>query len=265
MKQAPPFALALVTGATSGIGLSLAELLAEKGIALLIHGRNEQQLEAVAAGLSGKVAVSIVLADLSTAEGQQHMTSIIQEHAPDLLINNAAMGWYGPVLSYSTAEQMKILTVDAEAVVRFSIEGARALQAKGRGGVIVNVSSAVAFNIAPRMALYSASKALLNQFSESFDEEVRPLGIRVLAACPGGVASNFRYSAGGVPSSKWEDLFIMTAPQAANQIWGQIVRRKKVHIFNWPYRCTACLSRFILPKALVAKIFERIVLHIQGF
>lgn len=262
MKQAPPFALALVTGATSGIGLRLSELLAEKGISLLLHGRDRSRLEAVAANLSGKVAVSIIVADLSTADGQQQISSAIQKHVPDLLINNAGFGLYGLALTHTTAEQLKMLAVDGEAVVRFSMECARALQAKGKGGVVMNISSVAAYPVSPRLALYSASKALVNQFSESFDAEVSPCGIRILVACPGAVATNFRTRAGGFPSSKWDPL-AMSVDFAAQEIWKQIIQRKKFHIFNWIYRVIAFFVRYFLPKALVAKIFNRVILHIQ--
>jgi len=258
------FSLALVTGSTSGIGLALCRLLADQRINLIIHGRDAAKLDALARELSDKVNVQTMIADLAIPDEQKKVAALIATQCPDLVINNAGFGFYGKALDHSTEEQLTILEVDGQAVIRLTLEAARVLIANGRQGVILNVSSVAGFVIFPNFALYSATKALVNQFSESFDEETKSSGVRVLAACPGVVATNFRSSAGGHQKSKNNDLKAMTADFAAEEIWKQIIKGKKLHIFNWKYRISAFMCRYILPKAFVAKLMKKNIDSIQS-
>ncbi len=258
------FTLALITGSTSGIGLALCHLLASKGINLIIHGRDEGKLAALADLLSDKVEVQTVIADLSLTEDQIKVANLIADKVPDLVINNAGFGLYGEALDFPTDEQLKILAVNGQAVVRLSIETARALIANGRQGVILNVSSVAGFIILPNFSLYSAAKAMVNQFSESFDEETKSSGVRVLASCPGVVATNFRTNAGGKPSTQNNDAHAMSANFAANEIWNQIVSGKKLHIFNWKYRLSIFFVRYLLPKFFTAMLMRRSINRIKS-
>lgn len=250
------FSLALVTGATSGIGRALCILLASKNIPLIVHGRDTSKLNELAEDLAGKVKVEIVSGDLAFDADQQALAEVISTQKPDLVINNAGFGLYGPVLDFSTEEQLKILEVDGQAVVKLTIEAARTLIASSRLGVILNVSSAAAFVISPGFALYSAAKALVNQFSESFDEETKPQGVRVLAACPGVVKTNFRARAGGKDVTGGDAIAAMSPEFAAKEIWKQIQKGKKLHIFNWKYRASLFIARYLMPSKLVAKIMK---------
>jgi short-subunit dehydrogenase len=254
--ESPPFNLALVTGASSGIGEELAKLLANKGINLILSGRNQERLNILAQELSSKVQVEIILADLSQPSERELLVNSIQTKIPDLVINNAGFGFYGDALSCSMDESLTLIEVDVNAVVEFTLEAARALISAGKPGVILNVSSVAAFFIFPGFSIYSASKAFINQFTESFDEEVRLFGVRALAACPGVVSTSFRQRAGGVAPIKREFPKPMTPAFAAQEIWRQIEKRKKIHIFNWIYRFFASLVN-VLPKSLVANILRK--------
>lgn len=257
------FTLALITGASSGIGQELCRLLANQGIPLLIHGRNRENLDKLAAELNQKVTVKIIQADLSIPSQQELVIEAIHQNKPDLVINNAGFGLYGDLLSYPTEEQLEILQVDGYALAKITIEAARTLKAEAREGVIMNISSAAAFPIFPGFAIYSATKAFVNQFSESFDEETKKYGVRVLVACPGVVETEFRKNARG---KKLSGEKMMRADFAASQIWQQIVKRKKMRIFNWTYRLSIFFVRYLLPKSLVAKLVERQIqkLHVEG-
>lgn len=261
MEFQEKFSLALITGVTSGIGKRLCELLADMGIPIIIHGRDEEKLETVAKNLRRKVEIVPVIGDLSTPTGQAIVAAVIRHHVPDLVINNAGFGLYGEALTYDTARQLDILQVDGQATARFTLEAARALKNAGRKGIIMNISSAAAFPLSPRFAMYSATKAFVNQFSESFDEEMRHHGIRILVACPGVVDTHFREMAGGKKLSKGEA--VMSADFAAREILKQIAERKKIHIFNWYYRLLCFFVRYILPKSLVAKIIERKIRELE--
>jgi len=239
------FKLALVTGASSGIGEALCYLLAEKGIPLIVSGRNPDKLLELKEALH--ISVEVISADLVDPSERAKLVSVIQEQIPDLVINNAGFGLYGEATAHSTEKQLHILKVNGEAVLELSLEAARAMQDAGKEGVVMNISSVAAFQVFPTFAVYAASKAFVNLFSESFDLEMRPYGIRVLAACPGVVATNFRVRSGG---SK-EGATGMTATFAANEIWKQIVQRKPIRIFDWKFRFATFLTKWILPKSFV--------------
>jgi len=257
MSTTTQFSLALVTGSSSGIGEALSHLLADKGINLIIHGRDKDKLEKVAQELRQKVQVTIVQADLKQPEGRKKVVEIIHTMKPDLVVNNAGLGMYGEALSYETSASVDLLEVDGVAVLELSLEAARTLVSAGKKGVILNVSSAAAYPIFPLFAVYSASKAFVNQFSESFDEEMKPYGIRVLTACPGVVATNFRSRSGGKSQTGIVKDKVMTVDFAANEIWNQIQKGKKTHIFNWTYRLSLFFVRYLLPKSVVAKTVRK--------
>lgn len=252
-KNETRFTLALVTGASSGIGAGLCRLLAEKGVPLLITGRDEGHLNALADELKAYVSVEVIVADIANENGRKRLIEKLDELTPDLIINNAGFGLYGLALTHETSAQMSIVDVNVTALLELTLEGARALVSAGKQGVILNVSSSADMLTFPGLAVYAASKAFVTQFSKSFDEEMRGYGIRILASCPGVVATAFRSRASGVADSD-TDKFAMTVPFAAEQIWNQIVQAKKVHIFDWKTHIACFFARFILPRFLVSKV-----------
>src|SRR5262249_3016587 len=159
--------------ATSGIGKATCELFAQKGLDLIITGRNQHELQSLQDSLSKKVKVRVVQADLVQEMGRKNLIDVLHTQVPDVVINNAGFGLYGEALSYPTEDQIHILEVNGRAVLELSLEAARALISANKRGVILNVSSASAFQVLPNMAVYAASKAFVNSFSEAFDFEVK--------------------------------------------------------------------------------------------
>lgn len=249
------FSLALVTGASSGIGESLCHLLAAKGISLLITGRDKAKLEQMVATLQDQVKIISFPADLTIPAERNKVIEMIHEYCPDLVINNAGMGLYGDALTHSTEQQMAILTVNGEAVLEITLEAARMMKSQQKQGVILNVSSSAAFQIFPQFAVYAATKAFVNSFTESFDQEMQAYGIRVLTACPGMVKTAFSRRAGGSVTTL-DKALAMTPEFAAQEIWQQIQKGKAMHLFDWKYRFLTYLSS-ILPKQLKIAILRR--------
>jgi short-subunit dehydrogenase len=255
------FSLALVTGASSGIGEAVARLLADKGIPLIIHGRNKEQLEKLAAELTLKVCVDILIGDLADREGRDQVIKVINDRMPDLVINNAGFGLFGDVLTYPTADEMRILEVDGNATVELTIEAARCLVSQDKKGVIMNIgSSGGEIPIGPGYTLYSSTKAMINYFSQSFDQEIREYGVRVLVSAPGLIDTNFRERAGGYQERSFYTKFVMTSEFAAQQIWRQIEKGKPIHVFGWQTRFFVFLTKYLLPKRLTGWMVHR---HIQ--
>lgn len=247
------FTLALVTGASSGIGAAMCRLLARRGIPLLITARDLTRLNALGQELEAFVPVKVYAADLSKPKERQGLIEQVALLGPDLVINNAGFGLYGEALSYKTEEQMAILDLNVEAVLELTLEAARGMVARGKRGVIMNISSASDMMVFPGFAVYAASKAFVTMVSQSLDAELKSSGVRVLASCPGVIRTNFRKRASGAADAP-ETLFTMSVEFAAKQIWKQIANRKKVHYFGWATRVLLFISRNLLPQALVSKI-----------
>jgi uncharacterized protein len=204
--------------------------------------------------LQPKVPVTFFPADLAQSGGRKVVVEKIQQYTPDLCINTAGFGLYGGGLDYLPEQELEILTVNGSALLEFTLATASTLQAKNKKGVICNVASAIAFHLAPYIAVYAASKAFAVHVSGSLDLELEPKGIRVLTACPGMVQTQFANRAGADPTKMNQSA--MTPQFAAEEIWWQIQRGKRLHIFDWKYRWGTFLSRF-LPKKFVGNIIGR--------
>lgn len=248
--------LALVTGATSGIGKEVCQLLAQKGIDLLLSGRHLLQLQLLQEKLSQWVNVQILSADLTQPQDRQRLILTMHEQVPDLIINSAGIGLYGEALTYSTAEQVNILEVNSRALLELTLEAARALLSKEKKGVIFNISSAAGFQVMPSMAVYAASKAFVTHFSQAFDFEVKPYGVRILTLCPGMVATDFQQRAGGKKDSY--QVGTMTSSFVAKQIWKQIEQLNSFSIIDWKYRLLTKLS-YLLPKSWISNAQKHII------
>jgi len=251
---------ALITGATSGIGESLARLLASKGIALILTGRNESKLQGLKAELSSQIAVETIAADLQDKNDRAKLVQIIREDSIDLLINNAGFGVYGPAISKNTTELLNVLELNAAAVLELTVEAAKTMVANNKKGIIMNISSVAAYHLIPNLAVYSATKAFVNNFSETLDFELKPKGVRVLTACPGKVATEFQTRASKGRVKLKAGGSVMSQEFAANEIWEQIQSKKSVHIFDWKYRFATFISKFI-PKYIALRLAASSMKH----
>ena len=248
--------LALITGATSGIGRATAELLAKKGVNLILSGRNQSELIRLQKVLSQHVDVQVALVNLAIPSERRILIDLLHTHTPNLVINNAGFGLYGNALSYPVEQQLEILEVNGRAVLEITLEAGRALIDAKKQGVILNVSSAAAFYVMPNMAVYAAAKAFVNQFSQSLDYEFKHVGVRVLTLCPGMVSTQFQGRAGG--SIDQNQGGVMTASFVAEQIWNQIEGLNPLLVIDWKYRLLTRLS-FFLPSSWFARAIEQLI------
>jgi short-subunit dehydrogenase len=185
--------LAVVTGATSGIGAAFARALAARGYDLLLTGRRRQVIEAVASGIreGHGAAVEVVLCDLAVPADLAALEERVR--AADglaMLVNNAGYGSRSPFLEDTAEGQAAMLRVHAEAVLRLCHAAAPRLEMSG-GGAIINVASAAAFLSNPSGITYSATKMFVVRLSESLAMALRGRGIRVQALCPGMTRTDF--------------------------------------------------------------------------
>ena len=241
---------ALITGASSGIGEALARLLAQKGYALILTGRNQDKLQSLASELT---AEKIIAADLNKKDERQKIVSCIREKTPELVINNAGFGIYGDVMTLSVEQQLSIIEVNALAATELTLEAARALINVQKQGMIVNISSVAGEYPCPGMSVYGASKAFVTSLSRALNTELSSKGVNVLVSCPGMVDTNFasRAAKKNITPSGGP---ILSPLFAAEQIWQQIEKKQEKHIFNWQYRLASWLATYLAPTSLVKKI-----------
>jgi uncharacterized protein len=245
--------LALITGASSGLGKALSYALGKQGIPLILVARNEDNLKKVALDLPP--STHIHPADLTDTEQRKELIKLIRQWQPDLVINNAAFGLYGPTLAHPLSELCKMVELNVQALMELSIESAHALLKENKQGIICNVSSAIAFFSLPSLNVYGATKAFVNSFSQGLDAELKSQGIRIFTVCPGQIATDFRRRAsGGYPQEK--DHLTMSSEKTAELILSQIAKAKVLSIIDWRYRIFVALGK-LLPKQLVQAIIKK--------
>ncbi|MGN8198110.1 SDR family NAD(P)-dependent oxidoreductase [Salinisphaera sp. RV14] len=188
--------LALVTGASSGIGRAFAKRLGEAGYDLVITGRRQERLEELAGSLPN-VAVTPVVADLATEEGVATIAAICAEEPLTALINNAGVAHYMPFTELPADKANELLHVKVVAPTMLARAAVPGMVARGKG-TIVNISGMLAFSgpaplttLPLRRAVYTATLAHLVALSQTLHEELKSQGVRVQVVCPGVVATEF--------------------------------------------------------------------------
>ena len=184
---------AVVTGASSGLGRGLAARLADRGMSLVLTGRNEARLDEAAHHIrraAPRVRVETVSADLSTRSGVSALLDHVGDRKIEVLVNNAGFGSYGPVTEADLEREADEVAVDVSAVIALARAFLPGMLARGSGGIL-NVASAIAFQPAPYQAVYGASKAFVLSFSQALWAEARAAGVAVTALCPGPTRTGF--------------------------------------------------------------------------
>jgi uncharacterized protein len=198
--------VALVTGASSGIGEAFARALGARGLQLIVTGRDEGRLGRVADEIAtaNSVRVERVVVDLTRPDAPEQLKAAVDGFGlvPDVLVNNAGAAFIGTF----TELPLDTIRVNVEALVALTGLFLPAMLAQGRGG-IVNTSSASGLQPLPHYAVYGATKAFVNSFSQALWAEVRGRGVRVVAVCPGPVSdTRFGERAGGSSLDKFPGL-----------------------------------------------------------
>jgi NAD(P)-dependent dehydrogenase (short-subunit alcohol dehydrogenase family) len=184
---------AIVTGASSGIGLAIAEVLGAEGYGLTVAARRPEKLDAAAAGLREKgFDINVVAAQLSEEEGVQRVVASHRERfgRVDVLVNNAGVGIGAPVAEIATKRLDLQIDLNLRSIVLFYRECADLLRAAGaehRRALVVNTASIAGKHGQAWLSVYSATKAAVIAFSQSMHRELSEEGIKSTALCPGFV------------------------------------------------------------------------------
>jgi len=221
---------ALVTGASAGLGAEFCRQLAQRCDFIIGVARRADRLAALAEELAGSVEMHAVAADLGSIEGVARTMEAIRQQGPvDYLVNNAGFSTFGQFAELSIDSQRDMLNLHADTSItlcRAAIPFMRELGA----GYIINVSSLGAFMPGKGLAVYGASKALLNYFSQALQVELAGTGIEVQALCPGYIRTEFHdaieatgFDSGRIPAEMWMDADKVVAASLAALGSGQVL------------------------------------------
>jgi short-subunit dehydrogenase len=238
--------LAVVTGATAGIGAAFARRLAADGYRLLLVARDPERLASTAAGLGAESEV--LSADLSTAAGCAAVEERVRGRPVDLLVNNAGIGLNQNFVESTVDAQERLLRLNVHSVMRLTLAVLPGMVERRRGGVI-NVSSTAGFGVPHPGSTYSASKAWVTNFSDSIGQSVRGYGVRVMALCPGFTRTEFHDRA-GIDMSKTPAWMWLDADEVVRIGLRDLRRGRMICVPNWKYKVAAAGMRH-LPRPLL--------------
>lgn len=252
---------ALITGASSGIGLELAKIHASQGGNLVIVARNKAKLEELKSSLEQQfgIQVNVIAKDLAipnaALEVYQETESLgIQI---DYLINNAGFGLYGKFETTDWLQESNMIQVNITALTQFTKLYLPSMIAR-KSGKIMNVASTAAFVPGPTMAVYCATKPYVLSFSEAVNNEVRNQGITITALCPGATTSGFSLAAKADKSALFSKSKLATSAEVASFGYDAMLKGKQVAIHGFMNQFLAFIVRFT-PRSFVVKISRKVI------
>lgn len=190
--------LAVITGASAGIGAVYADRLARRGYDLLLVARNQERLELLAQAIAKNTGqqVEILAADLMNSSDLHKVEQILRDDPRvTLLVNNAGVGATAPLLNSDIADMSKMITLNVEVLTRLTYAVVPALVARG-SGTIINIASIVAVSPETLNGVYGGTKAFVLAFSQSLRHELKDKGIQIQVVLPGATSTNFWNLAG---------------------------------------------------------------------
>lgn len=257
--------VALVTGASSGIGREIARLLAARGFDLVLVARRRDRLETLAAELldAHGVAATVVVADLARDDGADLVVDEIERRSleVDFLSNSAGLGHFGQYVETDPAQEQDMVHVDLVSLTRLTKRILPGMVARGRGRIL-NVSSTAAFFPGPLMAVYFACKAYVLSYSVALADETRGTGVTVTCLCSGPFLSEFQSVAGTDRSKLQQNSVLLTVGRAAAEGVEAAFAGKAVHVPGVANKVLAFASRFF-PRGFLARATRRVQAPIE--
>jgi len=247
---------ALITGASSGIGLELARIFAKNGAEVVLVARHEEKLRALAGELQAAgVAAHVVAADLSAPGAAAAVAARVAELRVDVdaLVNNAGFGLYGPFLETRLDTELAMIQLNIVALTELTKRFLPQMAARRRGRIL-NVASTAAFFPGPLMAVYYATKAYVLSFSEAIANELEGTGVTVTALCPGPTASGFQAAASLEDSKLVAGRTLPSARDVAQEGYDAMMAGKAVVVTGLSNKITVLAPRFMPRRALASVV-----------
>lgn len=245
MKQ-----VALITGASAGLGVEFARQLSKRGHALVLAARRKDRLEALAEELGN---ARVVASDLSKAGAARKLVADLDAAGEQvgMLVNNAGFGLIGRFAELDPERLRQMIDLNVSTLTDLCRAVAPGMIERRTGGII-NVASTAAFQPGPNMAVYFATKAYVLSFTEALHEELKPFGVKVSCLCPGPTRTEFGEVAGFDGNSTFERV-VMESPEVVEAGLNGLDRNHAVVVPGLFNKITAASTRFV-PRSVVRKI-----------
>lgn len=255
---------ALVTGASSGIGLELARLFAADGYDVVLVARRQEQLDTLANDLTARhgVRCEAIAADLGAPDAATNLVRLLEQRslAIDILVNNAGSGALGPFARMDVDRARSMIQLNVTALTELTRLLVPGMVTLGRGRIL-NVASTAAFAPGPFMAVYYATKAYVVSFSEALGEELRGSGVTVTVLCPGPTRTEFQEMAGMDNARLFKSFVVMDAAPVARAGYRGMMAGKRMVVPGIMNRVLPAVIRFS-PRGMVvrvSKLFQQAV------
>jgi len=250
---------ALITGASSGIGLELAHLFARDGYRLVLVARNRAALRALANELQSRYNTEVWISpkDLAHPAAPLELYQELQESnvVLDVLVNNAGFGGRGAFLETDWNAEAEMLQVNIVALTHLT--KVFLPQIRAREGKLLNVASTAAFLPGPFMAVYYASKAFVLHFTEAIAEELSGTGATVTCLCPGPVKTNFQQRANIGETNLLNGPLLVDVGEVARIGYEGMKKGRRIVIPGWKNRAVVESLR-VSPRGMLPKMVRRL-------
>ena len=242
--------VALITGASAGLGVEFARQLSKRGHRLVLAARRKDRLEALAQELGNARAVAI---DLSKANATAKLMADLEAAGEEveILVNNAGFGLIGRFAELDSKRERQMIDLNVGTLTDFCRAVAPGMIGR-KSGAILNVASTAAFQPGPKMAVYFATKAFVLSFTEALHEELKPHGITVSCLCPGPTRTEFGEVAGFGGNGAF-DKVAMEAGEVVEAGLKGMDRNRAVVVPGLVNKIVAASTRFA-PRSVVRKI-----------
>jgi short-subunit dehydrogenase len=249
--------VAVITGASAGIGRELARVFAENGHTVVLVARREPRLNELAGEISaaGYPKPHVLATDLSAPDIAARIGEALSARGlePQFIVNNAGFGLVGRAADLDRDEQLGMIDLNMRTLTDLSLGFVESL-ARHRGGIL-NVGSIAGVMPGPGSAVYYASKAFVLSFSEALHHELAPRGVRVTCLCPGPVASEFQARA-GIAEAEPPWPLAVSARLVAEKAYRGLMRGRRVVVPGWASGLLFALAPRIVPRGILLARLE---------
>jgi hypothetical protein len=243
----------LITGASGGIGEAFAYKLASRGHNLFLVARSEHKLAALCTELEQKhqIKADYTALDLTERDADERLFAETQKRGLEIvwLVNNAGFGNFGDFAESDLDRELAMIDLNVRVLVALTHRYLKPMRQR-KSGVIINVSSTASFQPVPFMANYAATKAFVTSFSEALWEENRKFGVKIIALCPGGTATNF-FNEAGVGDKM--PLRALETPESVVETALRGVEAGNSHIISGWSNYLAAQAGTIVPNSWIAR------------
>jgi short-subunit dehydrogenase len=251
---------ALITGASSGLGLEFADLLAAQKVNLVLAARRQEPMEKLASDLRRKYGVDVLVEAIDLAEpgAASRLKSSLDARsvAIDILVNNAGYGLHGDFLEAPIERTMNMIQLNITTLTELTHLFGRDMAKRGSGHILL-VASLLAFQAVPSYAAYAATKAYVLALGEALHDEFRPRGVAVTTLCPGHTATGFDAAAGATASVILRLLTMKPRPVAASGI--RALMHGKATVISGVSNKMAAFSNRLTPRSMQRATMKRIM------